>query len=156
MGIGTTVLIVAIVLIVVLVVAVAAAVFVFYTPALISRVSPRTGPVAVTGLFLEIFYPNSSYNGYFGNSLRPIGYAIPIYLQHNQIYQTQFTLTLAPGRNRTIDQISVASSNGFRIQSYSPTLPVTMTPGSSTIFTVTLQAPSTDYMGPVTIDLYTY
>src|SRR5947208_14894434 len=51
MGSGTTVLIIAIVLIVVLVVAVAAAVFVFYTPALISRVSPRTGPVAVTGLF---------------------------------------------------------------------------------------------------------
>ncbi len=157
MDTGLKVVIIVIVLVVVLVVAVAATAFIFFAPAnLISRVTPRPGPVTVTGLFLAIMYPNSASDGYFGSAYRYLSNAIPIYLQHGQSYQTRFTLTLGTGTDHTLDSITLALSDGFTLTSYIPNLPLTMTPGSSTTFTITLQAPNTDYTGPVTIDLFTH
>ena len=154
---GLKIVIIVVVLIAVIGLAAAASVFFFVSPfATITRVS-TPGPVTVTGLYLYIAYPNyTATTGYFGSSFRYLNIG-PIYLQHSESYKTSFTLTL-PSTETThyVDRIDTAFSGGFTLQSTSPSPPFPVAPGSSTTITLTIQAPSTDYDGSVTIDLFTH
>ena len=157
MSSGAKVVIIVVVLIAIIGFAAAASVYVFFSPfAAISRVS-NPGPVTVTGLYLFIVYPNyNSTNGYFGPSYRFLNSG-PIILQNGQSYKTSFTLSLQPTEtSHYVDRIDLAFSGGFTLQSTSPNPPFPVTPGSSTMLTVAMQAPATNYDGPVTIDLFTH
>ena len=151
------IVIIVVVLIAVIGLAAAASVYLFFSPfATITRVS-TPGPVTVTGLYLYIAYPNfTATTGYFGSAYRFLNYGI-IYLQHGESYKTSFTLSLQPSETtHYVDRIDLAFSGGFTLQSTSPNPPFPVAPGSSTTITLTIQAPSTDYDGSVTIDLFTH
>ena len=123
---GEKAVIVVVLLIVLLLVGGAAAVYLYWSP-IITRTSFSPGNVTVTGVFLVIIYPGTSFQnnttGYFGNAYREISFVN--YLQPNQIFTATFTLTnrehvshrkhditgLLARLYVTIDQ-STSSSNG--------------------------------------------
>ncbi len=155
-GIGNGTIIIVIVLVVTIAVAsVAGALFFLYSAGSISRTSLNPGAVTISGLFLAIIYPDSSSN-YFGPAYRFLNNALAVHLQHGETFQTEFTLTLqGTSSGHSVDSINLGFSGEFTIQSVTPAPPVTMAAGSSTSFAVTLQAPNSDYNGPVTIDIFT-
>lgn len=125
-----------------------------YTPFKLSRVIPRPAPVIMTGFILHIQYPNSASYGYFGSATRPLNAPFILYLQHDQEFRGNFTLTLSANSvPHSVDSISITSSPGFTLLSVSPILPRVIQPGSFVNFTVTCQAPNNDYTGPVTLNL---
>ena len=151
------IVIIVVVLVAVLVVgAVATAFYFFYAPfSQISRVSPGPGPVQVTGFFLAIIYRDSS-QSYFGPTYRFLSVPGPMFLQHGEIFRSNFTLTLGGMVSHSVDSTTLGFSQGFTLQSISPNPLLTMSPGSATTFTATLQAPNVDFRGTVTIDLFTH
>ncbi len=118
--------------------------------------STLPGRDTVNSLTLAIIYPNQATDGYFGLAYWQMNNGLPIYLGHGQTYTAKWTLTLRPGTNHTLDSATTAFSGGFSLQSVSPNLPFTLTPGSSTTLYFTIRAPDQDYNGLVTIDLLTH
>src|SRR6058998_1016806 len=108
-------------------------------------------------VFLVIIYPGTSFQnnttGYFGNSYREISFVN--YLQPNQIFTTTFTLTNRENTSHIVNTISLAYSPGFTLQSTNPHPPQTVQGLASVTFTVTLQAPNSNYSGFVNLDLFT-
>src|SRR5712692_6022103 len=93
-----------------------------YSANFVSRTSLSPGPVTVSGLFLAIIYPNSSSN-YFGQAYRFPNNALPVHLQHGEIFQTKFDLTLqGTSLSHSVDSITLGFSGQFSIQSVTPTL----------------------------------
>ena len=152
----TKVIIIAFVLVAVLGIS-SFAVFLAYSPVPFGTItSPRS--ITITSFTLFIVYPNypTQNTGYFGASYQTLCCA-PIYLQPGETHQAQFVLRLAANEtSHSVDQLSLGFSGSFNILSTSPNPPFTVPPGTSPIITVTLQAPNTNYDGPVTIDLTTH
>jgi len=111
----------------------------------------------VTGVFLVIIYPGTSHQnnatGYFGTAYQQLSSLK--YLQHNEIFTATFTLINREGTSHTVNSITLVYSPGFGLQSTNPPPPQTVQGGGSMTFTFILQAPSNNYMGPVSIDLFT-
>ncbi len=153
---GEKAVIVVALLVVILLIGGAAAVYLYWSP-IISRTSFSPENVTVTGVFLVIIYPGTSFQnsttGYFGNAYQQISSLK--YLQHNEIFKATFTLTNREGTSHTVNSITLAFSPAFALQSTNPLPPQTVQGGGSVTFTVTLQSPSNNYVGPVSIDLFT-
>ena len=153
---GEKAVIIVALLIIILVIGGAAAVYLYWSP-IITRTSFSPGNVNVIGVFLVIIYPGTSFQnnttGYFGSAYQQISYMK--YLQHNEIFTATFTLTNVEGTSHTVTSIELAFSPGFGLQSTNPIPPQTVQGGGSMTFTVTLQAPSNNYVGAVSIDLFT-
>ncbi len=150
-------IIIVVALVAILVVGVVATVFIFYSPfSFISQVTPRPVPVVVTGFLLHIQYPNSASNGYFGPATRVLNTPFIVYLQHGEHFQLNLTLTLAANAvAHSVNSISFTFSPGLTLVSVNPNPPVSIQPGFPVRFTVTCQAPNSDYAGPATLDLFT-
>jgi len=153
---GEKAVIVVVLLIVILLVGGAAAVYLYWIP-IITRTSFTPGNVTVTGVFLVIIYPGTSFQnnttGYFGNAYQEISFAK--YLQPNQIFTATFILTNRERTFHIVNTISLAYSPGFTLQSTNPHPPQTVQGLASVTFTVTLQAPNSNYSGFVNLDLFT-
>ncbi len=155
MGSEEKTIIIVVLLVVILAVGIVASAFIFFSPfSFINRVTSRPGPVEVIPLVLYVSYPTSSDN-YFGPSYRFLD-ANPMYFQHGTRFQASFALALGGSTgSHSVNSISLGFSPGFTLLSVNPRLPLTMSLGSSQNFTITLQAPSIDYTGPVTVNLFT-
>ena len=153
---GEKAVIVVVMLVIILIIGGAAAVY-FYASPIISRTSFGPRSVTVTNVFLVIIYPGTSFqnntSGYFGNAYQSISFAR--YLQQNEIFTTTFTLLNRDGSSHAVSAITLAYSPGFTLQSTNPRPPQTVLAGASMTFTVTLQAPSSNYSGIVNLDLFT-
>jgi len=57
------------------------------------------------------------------------------------------------GEPETIEKVTVTGP-GFSLVSVQPTLPMTINSGGSQALSVTIQLPSSSYIGPITIDIY--
>jgi hypothetical protein len=152
-GVSTMKIILVIFLIIGVISAISFAVVYYEGTQFINRVS-EIGPVEMTGLLLYINYSHGSDN-YLGAHYQFL-IRSPIYLHYGQTYQANMSLTLQSTVSHSLDSVVLGFSDGFTIQSVSPQLPFAMTPGSSIILGVTIQAPSTNYSGAVTIDLFTH
>lgn len=108
--------------------------------------------VNVTGENLAIDYTGTT-SSYFGPASQAIGNPITVF------GGTQFTvtLTLQNGdyyQTHSINFISLTTP-GFILVSISPSLPYTLSPSSSVKITLTIQAPNSNYNGPLGILLST-
>jgi hypothetical protein len=109
--------------------------------------------VTLTAANMQVVYPNAATSGYLGPSSQS--------LNVNGLPQTfaggqEFSLTISLNNQASIitsHTISLISTNtqGFTVNSVSPTLPYTLGPGASVTFTITLTTPNTNYDGPYTI-----
>ena len=153
---GEKAVIIVVLLVVILLVGGAAAAYIYWSP-IITRTSFTPGNVNVTGVFLVIIYPGTSFQnnttGYFGNAYREISFVN--YLQPNQIFTATFTLTNRESTSHVVNTISLAYSPGFTLQSTNPNPPQTVQGLASMTFTVTMRAPNSNYSGFVNLDLFT-
>lgn len=104
--------------------------------------------VNITAQNLSFDYTGST-SGYFGPSFQGGGNSLSVG------GGSQFTETITPTNGallltHSINSISVTTP-GFTLVTISPNLPYSLTPGSSITFTLTIQAPNTNYNGPIGI-----
>ncbi len=153
---GAKAVIIVVLLVIILVIGGAAAVY-FYASPILTRTSFNPGNVTVTGVFLVIIYPGTSFQnnttGYFGNAYQEISFVK--YLQPNQIFTATFTLTNRESTSHIVNTISLAYSPGFTLQSTNPNPPQTVQGLALVTFTVTMRAPNSNYSGFVNLDLFT-
>ncbi len=116
-------------------------------------ISNNAKTVTITGDNLDISYTGST-SGYFGPTSQAIS-STPLTLKGGQQLTSSFTITSsALLLNHDINQISVTTP-GFTLNSVTPNLPITLSPGSSVRVTLTITAPNEDYSGPITYNLGT-
>lgn len=120
----------------------------------VSPVTP-TAPihyVQITGGNLNVYYQGST-NGYFGPTSQALSGSIN--LQGGDTYTEIITITSsALLYTHNINQFTV-NTPGFILESVSPNLPISLSPGSSATVTLKIKVPDEDYSGPVTYMLYT-
>jgi len=115
-----------------------------------------TAPIVITGVNAQVNYANPSAN-YFGAQSQSLGGSgLPLNLQYGQSFYYSFTLRMGGySETHSIDAVSL-STPGFTLLSVNPTIPYTMSSGSSVTLTITGQAPNTSYYGAVTITVSTH
>jgi hypothetical protein len=111
-----------------------------------------TPTVQITAVNLEIEY-TGIFGGYFGPSSQSLGYATNG--PSGGTFSFTFTLTSnAILLTHSINQITLGTP-GFALLSISPSLPYSVSPGGSVTITLVIQAPNTNYIGPLNIVLVT-
>lgn len=109
--------------------------------------------VQVTGYNLQVYYAGSTSN-YFGPTYQSLG-GSGMNLNGGQTFTYTITFTSSAILLRhSIEQLSVTTP-GFTLDSISPNLPITLSPGGSATITLTVTTPDENYNGPVTFQLYT-
>ncbi|MCL4450714.1 MAG: hypothetical protein M1386_05320 [Candidatus Thermoplasmatota archaeon] len=107
-----------------------------------------TVSVNITGINLQISYTGST-SGYLGPTSQALSYTNTV--GGGQQFSVTITLsTSAILLSHTINSITV-NTGGFALDSISPSIPYTFSPGSSIDFTLTLTAPSSDFNGPLSV-----
>jgi len=118
-----------------------------------SQVIAPSNQVQITGYNLDVSYAGST-SGYFGPSSQALS-GTGLTLNGGQ--QFTDTITISDSAilfKHSIEQFSVTTP-GFTLDSVTPNLPITLSPGGSVTITLTLTAPNEDYTGPITYNLYT-
>jgi hypothetical protein len=108
--------------------------------------------VNVTGFDVNIVYAGST-SGYLGPSSQALGGSLSLPFGNTFSY----TLTLASGAFLLTHSITsiVLLTAGFTLLSFSPSLPYHLTPSSSVSITLAIQAPNSNFDGPLEILVYT-
>jgi len=104
--------------------------------------------VSINNINLQIIYTGST-SGYLGPTSQVIYYSNSV----SGGQQFSLTLTLTSSAllfTHYINSITL-NTNGFTLVSISPNLPYSLSPGSSVSFTLTIQAPSYNFNGPLNI-----
>jgi len=111
-----------------------------------------TPTVQITAVNLEIEY-TGIFGGYFGPSSQSLGGTLSTTAGSTITYT--FTLTSnAILLTHSINQIALGTP-GFALLSISPSLPYSVSPGGSVTITLVIQAPNTNYIGPLSIVVVT-
>jgi hypothetical protein len=108
--------------------------------------------VNVTGFDVNIVYAGSI-SGYLGPSSQALGGSISVSFGKTFTH----TLTLTSGAflpTHSITSIALSTA-GLTLVSISPSLPYNLTPSSSVCITLTIQAPNSNFDGPLEILVYT-
>jgi len=155
---GERAVIVVVILIGVIVIAAVVGGFYYYSSiARTSTVPPSSSsPVVITGINLEISYAFSSDN-YFGPRSQSLGgTGMPLSLQNGQSFYYSFKLIMGGlYQSHNIDSVTLTTA-GFTLMSVNPSLPYSMSSGSSVTITITAQAPISEFYGAVTISVTTH
>ena len=107
--------------------------------------------VNMTGVNLYIDYTSTLTSGYFGPSTQALGGSST--LSGGQQFTESLTITSnAILFTHSINSISLLTA-GFTLLSVSPSPSYSLSPSSSVTFTLTIQAPNSDYNGPLGIQL---
>ena len=118
-----------------------------------SQVIAPSYQVQITGYNLDTTYAGST-QGYFGPSSQALS-GTGLTLSGGQTFTDTITISdSAILLKHSIEQFSVTTP-GFTLDSVTPSLPITLSPGDSVTVTLTLTAPNENYAGPVTYNLYT-
>lgn len=126
------------------------------------QASPTPTPTAtptttctVTGLNVQIQYANAS-DTYFGPVSQGLSLQQPYFGVGGQPVTLSFTLSehAQETANHSINNITVATP-GFTLNSINPNVPIGFSPGSSTVITVIVQSPNSNYSGAITLNIST-
>jgi len=111
-----------------------------------------TYTIYLTDVDINIVYQGMT-SGYLGSSTQ--SYTLDAYLAPGQIFYYTITFTSsAVLLNHQITSI-VVSTPGFVLLGTSPQLPVTISPGGQVSITLEILVPNTNYVGPLSIIVYT-
>ncbi len=116
------------------------------------QVSNPTVSVSITGINLQIDYTGIS-SGYLGPTSQAISYTNTL----NGGQQFSITITLSSSAillSHNINSITL-NTGGFSLDSISPNLPYSISPGSSVYITLTLTAPNSNFNGPLDLIIST-
>ncbi len=111
--------------------------------------------IIITGLNIQIQYPSSG-DSYFGPVSQGLSLQQPLVGNGGQQLTLSFKATESSlaGISHSINDITVTTP-GFSLLSISPNVPIFMTPGTSTIITMSFQTSNIDYSGAIAIILST-
>jgi len=127
---------------------VTAVIIVIIVIAIIAIVGNPTVTASINNVNLQISYTGST-SGYLGPTSQVFSYSNSV----SGSQQFSLTLTLTSSAlllTHYINSITL-NTNGFTLVSISPNLPYSLSPGSSVSFTLTIQAPSYNFNGPLNI-----
>jgi len=111
-----------------------------------------TYTIYLTDVDINIVYQGMT-SGYLGSSTQ--SYTLDVYLAPGQIFYYTITFTSsAVLLNHQITSI-VVTTPGFVLLGTSPQLPVTISPGGQVSITLEILVPNTNYVGPLSIIVYT-
>ena len=111
-----------------------------------------TYTIYLTDVDVNIVYQGMT-SGYLGSSTQ--SYTLDAYLAPGQIFYYTITFTSsAVLLNHQITSIAVTTP-GFVLLGTSPQLPVTISPGGQVSITLEILVPNTNYVGPLSIIVYT-
>jgi len=111
-----------------------------------------TYTIYLTDVDINIVYQGIT-SGYLGSSTQ--SYTLDSYLAPGQIFYYTITFTSsAVLLNHQITSI-VVTTPGFVLLGTSPQLPVTISPGGQVSITLEILVPNTNYVGPLSITVYT-
>ena len=118
------------------------------TPQASQTPTPTSTPIAtctVTGLNVQIQYANIN-DTYFGPVTQGLSLQQAYVGDGGQPVTLSFTLSehAQETANHSINNITVATP-GFTLVSINPNVPIDFSPGSSTVITVIVQSPNSDY-----------
>jgi len=124
----------------------------YYLQTIITHYQQPRYTIYLTNVNIDIVYQGVT-SGYLGPSTQ--SYTFDAYLVHGQIFYYTITFTSsAVLLNHQITSI-VVTTPGFMLLNTSPQLPVTISPGGQVSITLEILVTNTNYLGPLTLTVYT-